>query len=111
LEKIKDGVARLGIDSDCWLIAQQERRIVDQAGGNVQPAFHAAGKCFYRIAATVIQANHVEKSVDAVRESRTADAIQLSEHTKIIRCAELTVERDFLGNKTDLPPCCERISF
>ncbi len=64
-EHLVDALAALRIDADGGLVEQHERRLVQQAAGDVQPALHAAGESFRRLAGAVLEIGPLERPVHA----------------------------------------------
>ena len=65
LDALEDRVAALRVDADGRLVEDQQRRPVQQADADVQPALHAAGVLLGLVLGPVGQADDVEHLVDA----------------------------------------------
>ena len=58
-----DGVARLRVEADRRLVEEQHRRMVQQAAGDLQPPFHAAGEGAHQRLAPLRQPDDAEHLV------------------------------------------------
>src|SRR6185312_14287306 len=54
-EQLEDGVARLGIDPNRRLVAEEHARTVEQRGGDVEPPHHAPGERLHERAGPAFQ--------------------------------------------------------
>ena len=81
---IEDCITRLRVDADSRLVEQEERRIVHQRDGQVQPALHTAGICLCPIPPPVGQAHEIQGPRDAVRKSPAAHSLKPGEEENIL---------------------------
>ena len=99
---VEDVVARLRIDAGRRLVQQDQPRLVDQRGAEVEPAFHAAGEGARAVVGAVGQADGLKRLSDALVQLRGFDAVQLAKEAQVLTGRQLTVKREFLGYNADL---------
>lgn len=104
LEVFEDGVARLGVDTDGGLVAEQEFRPVEEGGDEVEPALHAAGERLHWVLASVGELHGGEGLVDAGAEVRAAQAVEFAEDPQVLLGIEFLVEREVLGHEAEIEP-------
>lgn len=64
-DQIENAVAALRIDTCGGFIQEQERRVVEQGGGEIEAALHAAGKALDTIGASGSEADEIKRLIDA----------------------------------------------
>ena len=79
LDALEDGVAALRVDAHGRLVEHQELGVVQQAGGDVGPALHAARVVADAVAGPVGQTDQVEHLGHPLAEDRAAEALQAAE--------------------------------
>ena len=72
-----------------------------QGGDEVEPALHAAGEVFYRIAAAVGELHGLEGGVDAGAEIGAAEAVEFAEDAEVLVGREVGVECDVLRDEPE----------
>jgi len=110
LKEVEDRVARLGIDADGGLVAEEELRLVEQRGDEIEAALHAPGKRLHGIAAAVGKLDRLEGGGDAGLEFASAETVERAEEAEILLGAEVLVERDRLGHEAEGGAVGERLA-
>ncbi len=98
---IEDGIAGLRVDTDGRLVAQQDVRVVEEAGDDVEPAFHPPREGFHAVVPPVVQSHGVQSFVDPFFQEFVREAEQGTEHFEVGAGAQLVVERNGLGDEAD----------
>ena len=101
LEVFEDGVARMRIDADGGLVAEEKFRAMEEGGGEIEAAGHAAGEIFHGLAAAIGELHGFEGGVDAGAEIGAAEAVELAEDAEVLIGGEFGVERDVLRDETE----------
>ncbi len=104
LEVVEDRVARLWVDADGRLVAEEELRPVEQGGDQVEPALHATGKILHLVPAAIGKLDGLERLVDPLAQVRAAQPIQFAEDAEILFRAEFLLERDGLRDEAECDP-------
>jgi hypothetical protein len=86
------------------LVEEQHVRGENQAGGDVEPAAHAAGERLRRLVGRLGQAELLEQFVGALPGRRLADVEQPAEHDQVLPGAERVVDRGVLPGQADPAP-------
>ncbi len=68
--RLKDIVARLGVDADGGLVQEEEAWLVEEAGGDVHAALHAARVLFHRVVSAVGKGHDAQHVGDALARGR-----------------------------------------
>ena len=100
LDALEDGVARLRIDADRRLVEDQQRRAVEQADADVEPALHPARELLDRIARPVGEPDDAKHLVDPGRQRRRR-VIPYSRPKKreVLPAGQVGVDGELLGHR------------
>ena len=101
LDHLKDAIARLRIDADGGLVHEHQARAVDDAGGHVEAALHAAGELAGRMVGAVFQRGPLEAPRDLLGEARAGEALVVAEGEEVFAAGEARVNGDFLGDPAE----------
>ena len=101
LDVLEDGVAALGVDADRRLVEDEEHRMVEQAGGDVEPALHAARVGVDAVVPAVDEIGELERLVDALPEQSPPEPVEPAEEGEVLPRREVRVEGDVLGHVAD----------
>ncbi len=71
-----DVIARLRVKAECWLVKEQNTRVVKQSASNFQSSFHTAGKFLGQAVAPIPEVNQFQKLFDAWFVERFGEAIK-----------------------------------
>ncbi len=102
-EVVEDGVPALRIHAHGGLVEQQNLRIVQQRGGHVQAALHAAAEAVDLVLGPVGQAHQLEHAPHGPLQLGAAQIIERAEQRQVVARGELLVQPDILGRQADLP--------
>ena len=103
LHLVENRIAALWIDADGRLVEQEDVGIVQQAGGQVQPALHAAAERPDAIAPPLGQLHEIEGRADRTLQRRAGKAEKAAEKPEIGVRRQLVVERQLLRHRADAP--------
>ena len=93
--------ATAGIEPGRRLVEEQHRRGGDQAGGEIEPAPHAAGVGLDDAAGCVGQAEPLKKLVGAALRIGLREAIEAGDHLEVLAAGQDLVERGVLTGQPD----------
>ena len=102
-DAVKDRVARLRVDPDSGFVQKDQRRIVDERGGEVQAALHAARVGHRAMGGTVFELHEPQRPTHACGEGCAAQTVNSAEEFEVFPAGQLVVHRERLRRDTDLP--------
>jgi hypothetical protein len=97
-----DGFASINIDPDCWLVENQERRLMKHGGRNVQATLISARQCAGHLARAVGKRRLVEDSEHGIRELTRRHAGHAPEEPQILLHRQVRINRNVLRDETEL---------
>ena len=90
-----------GSTPDGGLVEHEQRRVVQQARGDVEPAPHAAREGVDPVVAPVGEVDELEHLVDTLAERPPAQPVEAAEEVEVLASGEIGIERDVLGHVAD----------
>jgi hypothetical protein len=91
----------LGIDADGGLVEEKDPGLVDDAGGEVEAALHAAAELLHGVFGAVGESGEIEDFGDAGFETGAGESLNASPIVEILGGAEVLVEGDLLGDDAE----------
>src|SRR5215470_4790756 len=98
---LKDVIPRLRINADGRFIEEKKSRLVDQTGGEIESAFHAARESAGAIIGPLDQSHRTQQLLDALSQNRCGQAIQFAEERQVLARTELRVDGYLLRHQAD----------
>ena len=92
------------------LVREEHARRQDQAGGEVEPATHAAGVLLHRLAAGVGEAEVLEELIGPLLRLAAAEVVEAAEHHQVLLAAEDLVDGRVLADQADPPAHLGRLA-
>ncbi len=103
LQIVEDGVAALRVDAHGRLVEQQDLRIVQQGGGQVEPPLHAAAERAHLILCAVAEAHQIERLCYRLLCRGAIQIVKGAEKSQVVVGGQFIVEGDVLRHQPDLP--------
>src|SRR5439155_19230111 len=100
-EVVENRVAALRIDADGRLVEQQDVRVVQQPGGEIQTALHPAAERLDAIGDAIREADELERRGDRLPQRLAGETVERAKETQVVAGAELFVQRKILRHETD----------
>ena len=88
-EVVEDCIAALRIDADRRFVEQEDVRVVQQAGGQIEPALHPAAERLDAVASTIGKPDEREDGRHRGVECGTRHVVQGTEESKVVARREL----------------------
>jgi hypothetical protein len=96
---LKDAVATLRVHAHGGLVQEQQPRLVDQPGGDVDPALHATGEGLHPLVRTLAQGNDAQHIPHTLLELPALQAVHAPEEVEVGPGAERRVEGQLLRHQ------------
>ncbi len=99
LDALEDRIAALGVHSDGGLVQEKDIRLVQQAGGQVDPPLHPPRIAVQGLVGAVRKLHYFQYPADVLLECFSAQAVELAEEDQVIPGRERRVESQLLGHE------------
>ena len=101
LDHFEDAVARLRIDADGRLVHEHDPGPMDDAGGHVEAALHAAGELAGEVFGAILQGSPLEAPGDRVGQLLAGEAVIAAKGFEVFFAGEAGVDGQFLRNPAE----------
>ena len=99
LEELEDGVARLRVDPDRRLVAQEVAWLVQQARDDIEAPLHSAGIILHPPLPAIPEADGLQEHACPLADLPRLHPVDAAEDAEVLQGAELRIERDRLRHE------------
>src|SRR5262249_19225014 len=102
-------IPTLGIETERWLVEEQDPWSVKEAAGDLQPAFHSAGELFHWSLPPLPEAEQREQHLNALPANAAREVVEHPVQLHILLSGQLAIEARILKDYAESAPDLELV--